>query len=57
MNLTPANEPVAYLAVIKAAIALAVVFGLSLPVGWDIAVLVFAEAVFTAWQRSKVTPV
>lgn len=49
-------EPVAVLAFIRALIALAVVLGLGLPVGLDIALLAVIETGFALLTRSRVSP-
>lgn len=50
------SEPVLILNAVKALIALAVVFGLQLPAGADVAILVALEAVVQVFVRSRVTP-
>lgn len=50
------TEPVVIIAIIKAAIVLAVAFGLNLSVEQTAAVYAFVETVATLWQRSQVTP-
>lgn len=50
------HEPVVYLNLLRAVLALVVVFGLSLPIGGAAAVMAVAEVVITVFTRSQVSP-
>jgi hypothetical protein len=51
------GEPVAVTTLVSAVIALAVVFGLSLPAGAEAAIIAVVVAVSAMFARSKVSPV
>jgi hypothetical protein len=51
------REPVLLLNVVRALIVVAVLFGLDLPAGGDVAILAAAEAALTLSTRYVVTPV
>ena len=51
------NEPVLLTNVVRAVLVLAVLFGLPLPLGADVAILAVCEAALTLFTRSRVTPV
>jgi hypothetical protein len=52
-----ACEPVADVAVIRSLVVLALLFGLPLPLGADVAIYALVEAVAALFTRSQVSPV
>lgn len=51
------REPVLWLALVRSVLVLVVLFGLTLPIGADAAILVVAESVIAIITRGKVSPV